>query len=585
MTHNPPEALSLSDVEQALEQFLNDPSPSIIAMTGQWGRGKSYFWRAFLGTHVSDIDTRLYSYISLFGLGDLQQLKDAVFDNAVPLRPSTPGELAPNPFLSVQGLKERTSALVWHARKLGRYADTVPKLADLAPFAKSIAFLSVKDYVICIDDLERRGAGLALRDVFGLATLLHEQRGCRVIVILNSDALGSDRTEYDQLREKVFDYEIAFEPAAGECARIAFPESDGPYAQAREFSIALGITNIRVLFRIRRLLMALLAEATDAPNPIKRQLVHSGVLLGWSYNTKDGSAPEYEYVKAWNYGRLVDRAFGKEPTAEQKNWTLVLEKYNYGNTDELDLAICDTLERGFADTRQLKHILINREEAKKRSEIEKAFHDAWAIFREGFGEDEGRLASAFRASFEKGAHLISLANASATTKLLRELGNHELADALMGQWIDRNQQVNPEALNVDRGGWREEIRDPVFLDAASKAYATVRPAPPLLADVAFALASKNGWNEEEVDTLANASVEDFYRFFKSLSGPDTRAVVRACWRFRDFGPEPKYKAIAANVQVALERIAGETALNADRVRAMGISIDSVPAASGDGNGK
>jgi hypothetical protein len=55
----------------------------------------------------------------------------------------------------------------------------------MATGIQQISFLSVKNYLICFDDLERKGKHLRLVDVLGLASMLKERRNCKVVLILN----------------------------------------------------------------------------------------------------------------------------------------------------------------------------------------------------------------------------------------------------------------------------------------------------------------------------------------------------------------------------------------------------------------
>lgn len=576
----PPETRdpTLADVTQALRQFLEEPDPSVFAMTGKWGRGKSFFWREFVRNHVRDTDERHYSYISLFGLGELQHLKDAIFDNAIPLRDvgREGGATKSAPLLSRRNLLERAKGLTWRLKKFGAIAEKAPTLSDLGPFARALAFLSVRNYVVCIDDLERRGTNLALRDVLGMATLLREQKNCRVIVILNSDALEDDRADYERLREKVFDYDMVFEPKAIACAEIVFPDEDEYHRLARIHVATLNITNIRVLFRVRRLLDALLREAREASDDLKRQLIHSAVLLGWCYNTKDGTAPSYDYVKGRNYGRIARRVLGNDPSEEERHWDSLLEAYDYRNTDELDSTVCDTLERGFADTRALKDVLANREQAAQRRRLEQDFHEAWQIFHGGYGSDEERLAEAFRTSIEAAPELIGITNADTTIRLLRAIGHEALANEIVALWCEAKQRLDPTVLNLADNPLGMEVRDQPFREAIDAAHAAVAPALPSLREVVERLASQNAWGDTDIRVLSASSEDDVYALFKSLSGPKTRPMVRACLQFVGLSGDPNYAEIGTRVRAALLRIAAESPLNAERLQTLGVSIEKEP---------
>ena len=84
------------------------------------------------------------------------------------------------------------------------------------------------------------------------------------------------------------------------------------------------------------------------------------------------------------------------------------------------------------------------------------------------------------------------------------------------------------------------------------------------------LVSKKGWDNEDVEVLAAASIDDYYALFKSLSGGNTRVVVRACLRFEELAStNPAYKRIGERASAALARIADESPLNRRRVQSHG----------------
>ena len=78
--------MRLESVELALREFLTADDPRVIALSGLWGRGNSYFWRRFLEALSSEeANRRSYSYVSLFGLENLTALRDALFENSLSL--------------------------------------------------------------------------------------------------------------------------------------------------------------------------------------------------------------------------------------------------------------------------------------------------------------------------------------------------------------------------------------------------------------------------------------------------------------------------------------------------------------------
>src|SRR2546421_3533946 len=78
--------MSVQDVKAALNGFLSSDEPRAVALTGNWGRGKTFFWNLaieeFLRNKGLDYEVK-YSYVSLFGISTVSELKDSIFENAV----------------------------------------------------------------------------------------------------------------------------------------------------------------------------------------------------------------------------------------------------------------------------------------------------------------------------------------------------------------------------------------------------------------------------------------------------------------------------------------------------------------------
>jgi hypothetical protein len=573
--------MSIAMVDAALSEFLRSEEPRVVALTGKWGRGKTFFWRRFLERQVAQRPQGpRYSYVSLFGLTDLSALKDALFESVVPfteIGSKDGGEVklsesnskaADSAWQRLSGLVSRT---LTGGRKLSGLAETFPGVKDFGPFLKAAAFLSIRNQLICVDDLERRSSSLALKDVLGLLSFLREQRGCRVLVILNSDALSkADRDEFDAFREKVFDYEVSFEPTAAECAAIALPASMAHYAQAKTLAVKLGIQNIRVLTRIKRTIDLMHPHVATLHESVLTQVIHSSVLLCWSYNTHGEDAPPYRYVRNLNLGSFMDMPPTYTISDEEKVWNTLLKDYGYTNTDDLDLVLCDYLEKGFLDIERVQSVLAERHNAAVRDRLLGAFEVSWDMFHESFADNESDIVSAFQVSMKAAAQWISLNNAAAAVSLVRDIGRNDVADEMTQHWIQVQKEHNPAVLDLDQNHLRFEIRDLAFVEAVrSEARGTV--TDPSLREVVAELGRRNGWSQVDERVLRGASEDEYYNLFKTLVGPDERRGLRACLQFASMGGSSSvYREIGEKAIAALRRIGRESSLNRLRVSSLGI---------------
>ena len=234
-------------VKAEIKRFLQSPDPEVICVTGEWGVGKTYTWQRILDETKSakTIALNRYSYASLFGLNSLDGLKLALFENLEIL--DAPPETKFQE--SVQGAK----SLAAQAKKLTSLASAIPVIGPAFAKAGPLYFSLIRDQIICIDDLERRGRGLDVKDVFGLVSFLREQRACKIILLLNADALEEAKGEFHTYFEKVIDTRLVFAPTAREAANIALAKTDDVSEQLRDGCEVLGISNIRVIKTIERL--------------------------------------------------------------------------------------------------------------------------------------------------------------------------------------------------------------------------------------------------------------------------------------------------------------------------------------------
>jgi hypothetical protein len=80
----------------------------------------------------------------------------------------------------------------------------VPQLSGYVALSRQALFLTVRQQIVCIDDLERSGRDLGIKDVLGLMSFLKEQRACKVVLLLNNDALaGESASDFRTQLEKV----------------------------------------------------------------------------------------------------------------------------------------------------------------------------------------------------------------------------------------------------------------------------------------------------------------------------------------------------------------------------------------------
>lgn len=244
--------MSTALVKAEIGRFLRSADPEVLCIKGKWGVGKTFAWIKFLSeiSSMRQLGIKKYAYVSLFGLNSLNDLKYSIFENTVSEDLVVSGPSYDSFEKALEG-----------AGVIGRKARTIisPILnflgfGDTGDAIARATFLTVRKQIICIDDLERAGIDLKIRDVLGLASMLKEQRACKVVLLLNEEQFTTEMlADFNLLLEKVVDVSLVFAPTAAEAAEIAFSEESKDNAAIKDVGVKIGITNIRVLKKIERL--------------------------------------------------------------------------------------------------------------------------------------------------------------------------------------------------------------------------------------------------------------------------------------------------------------------------------------------
>ena len=558
--------MSIEIIRNQIEAFISSPTAEVMAIKGDWGVGKTYTWKKYLNS-VKDsgrVGMERYSYVSLFGINSLDAFKYSIFENVV--SKDLIGTEA-----SIETFKENTSSII---ESFGRKAINLfkggPFLKGFSPAIESLSFLSLNKTIICIDDLERKGSKLDIKDVLGLVSLLKEQKSCKVVLLLNDGEDGLD--DYVKYREKVIDIELKFDPTSGECTDIAYDGSGYHYDLLKEFTKKLGIRNIRVLKKIERLVNLSQNLTSDFEDEIKYQVVHSIALFSWCYfcSSSNEEVPPLSFVTKSGYS-LFGIGDEKDEDEKEKTWKARIREYGYQLTDELDLLLAEAVRTGF-----FVESTFNMEASKKNGEILAAkskgsFSDAWSLYHDSFDNNEEVVINGLYESFKKNFKHISLTNLNGTVTLFRELGADDKATEIIDLYIQERRDEKG-LFNLKQNNFFGDVRDQEIVEKFDKVYeesVTEETADQVLERIA----GKNGFNQSDEVVLVNTTPDEFYEIFKNIEGKHLSSYVNASLQFGNFSNATgRQKEISKNAVEALKKIAGESEINRRRVRKFGVDV-------------
>ena len=558
--------MSVEVIKDQIFQFLSSEQPEVMSIKGEWGVGKTFSWKKFLAEACSENKVKLerYSYVSLFGINSLEAFKYTIFENVI--KREIIGTEA-----SLETFKSNTTSLI---ESLGRQSFTLfkgaPIVKSFSPAIETISFLSLNKTLICIDDLERKGKSLEIKDVLGLVSLLKEQKECKIVLLLNDGEEGL--ADYEKYREKVIDIELSFAPDPEECAEIAYSEQTPNYSRLIELATSLEIRNIRILKKIERLANLALPLTEEFEPEISDQVLHSLVLYAWSYfcSHSNEEIPPLEFITSKGYTLL---GIGDEEVSDQqKRWQTTLQAYNYQRTDELDILLSEAVKVGYFVEDKFKEKAADKNQQIIASKSEGSFSNAWRLYHDTFNDNGDEVINSLYESFNENCKYITPTNLDGTVSLFRELGEEAKASELIDIYIEKRKD-EAELFNIRENDFFSDIRDQEVIDKFNDTYnqsVNTETAKQVLERIA----GRNGWNPSDEVVLANASVDDYYNLFKTESGHHLSFIVTTCLKFGQYvNASEQQKEIASRATEALRIIAAESEINKRRVKKFGVNLE------------
>lgn len=558
--------MSLALIEAEILRFLSTDTPEVLCIKGKWGVGKTYCWREFLNEarRSNALAMKRYAYVSLFGLNSLDDLRYALFENTV-----TGENIGKGPDAATFDNLVKDKDVARRFRPLIEWASAAFNRKGVTDLLFKSAFLMVRSQLICLDDLERAGSGLGPREVLGLASLLKEERKCKIVLLLNDEEHDAKR-EFERQLEKVADVTLLFDLTPSEAVAIGLTDTGKATEFLRPRIVELGITNIRVIKKIERLAVRLVDLLTGRDEAVIRDGIATLALASWSVQ-QPKLAPPVAFLRTYNAIALAMRAGRETLDPDTERYRKQLANYPFRGPNVLDLLIMDGAEAGYFLENPLIQAADQIIAERKRHTSDAEFSRAWEdLYHGSLATDDDEFLDALYKSAIAEAAGISPLNINSAIRLLRECGRNGQANEVVANYIAAHDADGPEFFNIGRHHFGSDgPPDPGLREAfATRRAAHIDARDPI--DVLRAIGERQGWSESDAILMAKQSADDFERMFETLRGKEMRRSIEM---IRVLGHQEGADVINKASLEALRRIAAKSELRARKIRGLGINLE------------
>jgi len=552
-------------IQRTIEGFLSAKASSAIVLQGKWGVGKTHFWRhRILKDAMGEPWRQRYSYVSLFGINSLSELKTSLgvataeFDSDAQ---------------SQWRLKRSVTRVWWKAQRwVGDMIQFVPKFGDKAgKLYERASFYAVRDRVICFDDVERHGSALGLRDVLGLVSYLVEDRNCRVVVILNNGQLSeSDQVIWNENKEKVFHGELNYAPTLRETIALGLSEDvqEPWYENAFSNLERLGVSNIRLIQRTSRAIRLVVDSAgRDALQPSTVDHISKVLpLLTYSaFGAGDGAPPLDIVLRVTGQSRIVAAAgnSSKDASAQEKAFEESVRTYGMYLYTPLDHELINTIRSGFPDVDKLSAAVREFQANAESRRLKEAWHDAWRTYHDTLQDNTDEIVAAMRRAWPPVSNVEAAHSLQSLAGLLRFLGESELASSYIRTWVDQRRPNGAKEFDERVIQSYSPVDDAEILEMIATARAGLEESISL--EDAF-----NVWMEDDhripeglVSVFATSTPEEVAQVLLAVRSERLVSGVRKLPYLRGRPNDPEWACALSNFQAALKKISDGSEL-ADR---------------------
>ena len=567
-----------ANIRLTIDSFLEDET-SVLVLKGSWGVGKTYFWEHYVNEkkEANEIKNTAYSYVSLFGLNNLDDLKLRIFHNGKAIK-------------SEEVIKKEFEESVDEMSKLYRYApwlyslkNKVPFIGSLTKFGKELPFINkvgsligaaeyglVKNYLICFDDLERKGDKLSIKEVMGLIDELSTRKKCKIVLIFNDKTLADnnqDRNDFDKYREKVVDVETEYKPSVEENLRHIFKGSEMFYGQVLKTFKIFGLSNIRIFKKTKWALDKIEPHIGNLEKNVQSELASHIAVFCWSfYNSESGLPLSFvkDKLKANSWlSALADKEH--QPSKEDKRWKEIASTLELGPA-KYDDSLYDLIQSGYFDTSKF---LADINSVNKDVMIQNArqrLHQAWEIYTDSFDNNIDEFKVALKEVLNQDIGKLGIWDFSGVIDVLEEYGD-DVTKYVNEYVIARKGHLG--AIDEHDHMFGHKIKNELLIRAIHDEKNRIgkdKDLDAILQKISF----NKSWGPDDLDYLVNASTDDITKWM--LSRPsDLVEKIRGGFLFfaqlQGSNPQDtsRYHSIANKAKDALKRVAAQNSLNAKRV--------------------
>ncbi|MBU9829249.1 hypothetical protein J1779_04850 [Rahnella sp. FC061912-K] len=562
----------MEDLVKTLDLFFQSED-RVIVIKGDWGVGKTFFWENYHLNQKKQLNKIAYSYVSLFGKNSINDIKKEIFHYATPIDMHKYKEVMNGQDKDINGkFLPRIKAFAKYNRGskfIIKYFDNTSFGFRASSLISALEYGFIKDYIICFDDLERKGKSLEIKELMGLVDELARKKNCKIILIFNERNLHDDLQEkqFSEYREKVVDLEVMYIPSVYDNLEKVFFRKDKNLLRIQKVAQDLNIVNLRIIRKIKLLLGTFDVYLNNAVEGVKQDFVNRATLFSLVYYSGVENVTYDDFKQELNAGliRLLD--IEEEEKKPVQKFIDKLDVTYDASGQSFDNEIDLYLRNGFINpNNEMNEIIKSKNNEYSNIELNNKMNKIWSIYTESFEDNDDFFISEIESLLNENLHVIPVNRLGNFMDMLESLGKN--CDHYIEKFVSEAfPQGDLSKVGLSKTTWSDLHSGFDKLDEAISRRISSLQDSPSIENILIRFSSNDSYNGRDIIALNSFSEDDYYQWIISCEIDTMNLIRHGLLKFDGLtNPSPEQIQITEKAKGALRRISKISTLNNLRVR-------------------
>lgn len=517
----------MEHIRQSIFAFLKNKNLKVLAITGDWGVGKTHFWKNEILNNIPIEDKKdYYSYVSLFNIETINDLKIKLYYESKPM------------------LKEDSNI-----PQLS-YTDTVYKSIEAI---QKLQKIKIDNYLICFDDIERKSEKLDLKTFLGYVSELKELYDNKIVIIFNkNEMIKKDKKISKKHKEKVIDLEINFSPNPKDNQNIIFKDTYY-FKNTIKTLKPTNANNIRILKFIKNNIDNIIEKIeskTTIDDSNKSKIISSIILITWLHHQKEiiFEIEDLEILFSY-YKPLSDDDKKIRDTIISYGY----EYFEYYHREIINYVVNGHLNNTKNLIQDVEKFCQQELDKIKEENLNTGISELWGIFNSNFIKKDNQFIEEAEKLINNNLKKIPYDRLQRILDVINKIdAKHDTQ-----QYIDRFIALSVSTFNLkDIDFFLTKTKNNTLIENLNLCKRNIESTKNLsLKSVIYKMVEKSSWDIEDEEYLDSHSTEDIYKWLKTEDDPDLLQMIRSSFRiFSNYDGGTKRESFGQKLYAALVKI-------------------------------